>query len=40
METELGVHSQLCKLQGEKEQTVWRSWVASTFYLYFARKSI
>lgn len=40
METELGVHSQLCKLQGEKEETAWRSWVASTFYLYFAQKSI
>lgn len=38
METELGVHSQLCQLQGEKEQTAWRSWVASLFFLYFAPK--
>lgn len=40
METELGIQSQLCTLRGEKEQTAWRSWVASTFYLYFAQKSV
>lgn len=35
METELGIQSQLCTLRGEKEQTAWRSWVASTFLSLF-----
>lgn len=35
METELGIQSQLCRLRGEKEQTAWRSWVASTFLSLF-----
>lgn len=40
METELGVHSQLCQLQGEKGQTAWRSWVASPFSFISHRKSM
>lgn len=40
MESELGIQSQQCKLQDEKEKTAWRSWVPSTFYLYFAQKSL
>lgn len=40
METELGTQSRPCKLQGAKEHTAWRSWVASAFYLDFAQKSI